>query len=149
MVLRHIQPNKISRIKHICQKKKILLSIANNHYLAQKIKSEGFHTKEYNINNGITKLRQNKQLIRSTSCHKFTSAMKAQKLGYDFIFYSPIFHTSTHKNSKEIGKIKFNYQTRKLTLPVIALGGINTHNIKKLKKLKIKGFAAIEYFKNN
>ena len=49
VVLRHIQPNKISRIKHICQKKRILLSIANNHYLAQKIKSEGFHTKEYNI----------------------------------------------------------------------------------------------------
>lgn len=150
LIIRNIESYKLAKIKQICLRKNILLSIANNHHMAQQIKSEGFHVKEQHINNGITKLPNNKNLIRSISCHTRSSALKAQKLGYDFILYSPIFNTSTHtdyyKKDHAIGTIKFSLQTKNLIIPIIALGGINKKNINRLKRLNIKGFAAIDYY---
>ena len=43
---------------------------------------------------------------------------------------------------------KFNLLSKLVLMNVIALGGINKKNIKKLKMVNCSGFAAIRYFKN-
>lgn len=150
LILRYVEPDRLSLIKRICRERRIFFSIAQNHYMAQKIKSNGLHIKEKDMNVGIAKLGNHKNMIHSVACHSVRSAIRAQKLGYDFILYSPIFDTSTHKNNRKynrgIGVIKFNLQTRYLNIPVIALGGVKTNKIRKLKSLNIIGFAAIEYY---
>ena len=65
---------------------------------------------------------------------------------------SPIFETTSHKDSKIIGTInlakivrnfqKFNFCKKKL----YALGGINSTNIKKVRMSKVDSFGAIDYF---
>ena len=62
------------------------------------------------------------------------------------IFLSPIFK-STAKN-KCLGIINFNNLSKYTKKPIIALGGINKNKLKLLKQSKIKGFAAISFFKN-
>ena len=127
----------------MCLEKKIYFFIANHPYLAQKYKADGLHAKEKDLHNSILKLPH---IYHSVSCHNIMAALQAQKLGYDFIFYSPIFKSTTHNDNKYLGRMKFNLQTRFLKIPVIALGGINNHNIKQLQNLNIKGFAAIDYY---
>lgn len=150
LILRHIEPAKLSLIKSICRERRIFFSISQDYYMAQKIKADGLHIKERDMNSGITKLGNNKNMIHSVACHSVKSAIKAQRLGYDFILYSPIFTTSTYKKNKKhnegMGVVKFNMQTRFLKIPVIALGGIKKDNMIQLRRLNMIGFAAIEYY---
>lgn len=67
---------------------------------------------------------------------------KIQKV--NFIFLSPLFKNP--KNKKYLGINKFNLMANH-NKNIIALGGINENNIKKLKILNIKGYATINYFK--
>ena len=148
VILRYVLPNQLESIAKLCANKGIHLFITDQYILKEQVNIAGIHFKErdmYKIKNyrsiGI------KKLLYSTSCHNLRSALKAQRLGYDFILYTPIFKTSTHKNSDFLGRQRFNLQTRFLKIPIIASGGVNQINIKQLKGLNIKGFAAIDYFK--
>ena len=69
--------------------------------------------------------------------------MKKKKQGMDIIVLSPIFRVSKSKNS--LGAIRFNLLSRYIKLKIIALGGINTNNIKRLNMLNCNGFASISY----
>ena len=70
-----------------------------------------------------------------------------EKQGVQLIFLAPLFKTT--KNNKFLNTTKFNFLASKTNKKVVALGGINSKNIKRLKILKIHGFAGITYFENN
>ena len=69
------------------------------------------------------------------------------------VFFSPIFKTSSHKNQRPLGL--FNYvKIAKIFNQKIAknnffpLGGIDLQNLRRLNKINITGFGAIDFFKN-
>ena len=70
-----------------------------------------------------------------------------EKQGAQLIFLSPIFKTI--KKKKFLNPVKFNYLASKTSKKVIALGGITSKNLNRLKMIKTIGFAGISYFKNN
>ena len=92
------------------------------------------------------------KFIFSFSCHNLKSALKAQKSGFDMIFISPIFPTTSHLNTKNMGLknlAKISLKTKNinyLKTAVYALGGINESNILSIRKLNLAGFAAISLF---
>jgi thiamine-phosphate pyrophosphorylase len=147
VILRYVPSKLLQHIYNLCKVKKIYLFLAYDYKDSKSIKLDGVHVKEQNLYHAIAKLGNRKPLLLSAACHNFRSAMQAQKLGYDFILYSPIFKTSSHINSTFLGLTKFRLQTKFLNIPIIALGGISKYNIKQLKTLTIKGFAAIDYFR--
>ena len=63
----------------------------------------------------------------------------------DLIVLSPIFKVNKKRNYLNISR--FNILANNTKKGVIALGGINYSNIKKLKMLNINGFASITFFK--
>ena len=69
------------------------------------------------------------------------------RAGVELIFISPIFKTP--KSKKFLNPIKFNFLALKTKKKVIALGGINSTNLKRLNMIKAYGFAGISYFENN
>ena len=60
------------------------------------------------------------------------------------IFLAPIFRVKKKKNHLNIHK--FNLLARSNKADFLALGGISTNNITKLKTLHIKGFGGINFF---
>jgi len=114
--------------------------------MAYKLKADGIHLKEKNRFRPVKDLSS--RFYISTSCHSVTSAKLAEKSGKDFIFMSPIFETTSHKNVKPLGRLRFSLAIKSLKIPVIALGGINNKNLPLLNNLKISGFAAIDFFRN-
>ena len=62
------------------------------------------------------------------------------------IFISSIFPIRKSKNHLDI--TKFNLLSKLTKKPIIALGGINKNNIKKLNMTNAYGFASINYIKN-
>ena len=75
------------------------------------------------------------------------------------MFLSPIFNTTSHKDSRPIGLLKLaKIISKQINIgyfinKVYILGGINTENLKKIQNTsflssKIQGFGAIDYFKS-
>ena len=67
---------------------------------------------------------------------------KKQKV--DLIFISPIFKVK--KKTEFLDICRFNILSKTSKKNVIALGGINKQNIKKIKMVNCSGFAGISYF---
>jgi thiamine monophosphate synthase len=72
--------------------------------------------------------------------------------GCKIIFFSPIFFTSKYSTNKTLGITRFNLISLKWNLKLIALGGINLSNYKKIMMTKAVGFGVktlINYSKKN
>ena len=63
------------------------------------------------------------------------------------IFLSPLFKTKKSKHF--LNTVKFNLLTLKTNKKIIALGGIDTRNVKRLRMINAFGFASISYFNKN
>ena len=81
------------------------------------------------------------------SAHNISEIKIKEKQNCEEIFLSPIFKTDKHKNY--LGTTKFNLQTLESKRDVIALGGINLKNIKKINLTKSRGIASISWIKKN
>ena len=66
-----------------------------------------------------------------------------EKQGVDAIFLASLFN----KKMTYLGIERFKILKNQTKLKIIALGGLNQNNIKKLKLLNVFGFAAISFFK--
>ena len=81
------------------------------------------------------------------SAHSVDEIKIKEKQGAKLIFISPLFKTIKKKHF--LNPIKFNFLASKTKEKVIALGGISSKNINKIKLTKSYGFGAISYFKKN
>ena len=79
------------------------------------------------------------------SAHNYREIIIKEKQGCEEIFISPIFFNK--KNKSYLGVIKFNYLALATNRKIIALGGINQSNIKRLLCTKSKGYAGISGIK--
>ncbi len=134
----------------------IKILIGKDIHLALKLKANGIHFSDNDIIplKFLQKKSFHKDFIFSFACHSEKSLKKAQKIKPNLVFLSPIFATTSHHGAKSFGSLKFvkiitqNKNSKYACLPIFALGGINKNNLKFIKKLKIKGFGAIDYFLN-
>ena len=81
------------------------------------------------------------------SAHNIPEIKTKEKQGVNLIFLSPLFKTK--KNNKFLDIVKFKNLSKNTNKKIIALGGLNVKNIKKIKNLNIYGYASISYIKNN
>ena len=141
---RPIKENIITKIKKECHKsgKKIFLS--NNVNLALKLKLDGVYIPSFDKTIYL-KLKINKNLRILGSAHNLLEIKIKEKQGVDTIFISPLF--KLNKTNKFLDINKFNLLSKLTKKKVVALGGINEKNIKKIKLLNCDGFAAIKYLR--
>ena len=81
------------------------------------------------------------------SAHNISEVKIKEMQNCEEIFISPIFKTSKHKNFLNI--LKFNLITKETKVKIVALGGINDQNLKKINLTKSKGVASISWIKKN
>ena len=122
---------------------KILLH--GDYALAEELKADGVHLKSTQFSD-IEKAKA-LGLFVLISTHTVDEAKKAEFLGADMITFSPIFTTPNKGEPKGIEELKS--LVIKLSIPVIALGGIITkEQIYSCKNAGAFGFASIRYFKD-
>ena len=141
------KPNieEIIKFKKFCKKKKIKLLISNYLDLAIKHKLDGFYIPSFNKNFFLKKNCYPKNFILAGSAHNTKEIRIKEKQNVDLIFLSPIF--KTHKKNDFLGIIKFKNLSNFSKKPIIALGGLNNKNIKKLKMTNSIGIAGISHVK--
>ena len=104
----------------------------------------------HSASNGIDNLYIRKfapGLISGKSVHSAKEAVKAEKDGYSYILFGPVFRTPAKvKYGKPQGLKKLGEVCSSVKIPVFAVGGINPQRIKKCINAGAYGVAAIREF---
>lgn len=88
-----------------------------------------------------------KNMISGKSVHSLKEAVEAEKAGYDYLIFGPIYRTPAKvKYGKPQGINNLKEICSKVKIPVFAVGGINPNRIKKCLKAGAYGVAAIREF---
>ncbi len=137
------------KILKICRKNKVKLIINDNPHLALKVNAHGCHLGQRDMNIfDARKILKNK--IIGVTCHNSIKLAKiASSSGANYIALGAFFKTRTKKvthkaNIKSLTKIK-----KLINLPIVAVGGINEINYKKLLLNKADFLAISSYIWNN
>ena len=131
-------------LKNFCKKNNFKLFLSNNIKLALKFKLNGVYIPAFNKQINYIKYPIPINFSIIGSAHNTKEILIKQKQGCELIFLSPIFEVK--KITTFLNISKFNILTLNKKIKFIALGGINKKNSKRLKLLRINGFAGISYF---
>ncbi len=71
-------------------------------------------------------------MILGISASNLNEALRAQKLGADYIGFGPVFGTPIKPGVKPSGIKELKKVMKRVTIPVVAIGGIDKHNIRQV-----------------
>ncbi len=137
------------KVKKICKKYKVKFLINDDPKLAKKIKADGCHLGQKDMN--ILKARKilKNQIIGCTCHNSIKLAKKAIKDGADYLAFGA-FYSSLTKKVKYKANIKILKSANKITnKPIVAIGGVRLKNYKKLLLNKANFLAISSYIWNN
>ena len=137
------------RIKKICKKLKIKFLVNDNPLLAKKINADGCHLGQKDMNLLEARKLLGKKIIGITCHNSLKLAKVAIKDGADYIAFGAFFSTKTKKvnykaNIRILKKLKMSKN-----IPIVAIGGINNLNFKKLLLNNADFLAISGYIWNN
>ena len=133
----------IVSLHKFCKKNNYKFFLSNNIKLAVKLKLDGAYIPSFNKDTKHLSYSFTKNFLILGSAHNNKEIKIKQKQSVKIIFLSSIFK----KNKNYLGINKFKLLSKLTYLKVIALGGVSSTNLKKLKLLNCYGFAGISYFK--
>lgn len=123
----HTAALEIMRLKKGCE----FLFIINDYAdVAKEVGADGVHVGENDMSVGEIRKRYGRDLIVGYSSHSIEEAMRAKNAGADYVAFGAIFPTKTKGPGHPVqGLGKLSALTEKMTIPVVAIGGINRNNI--------------------
>ena len=137
------------KIKKICSKFNVKFLINDDVYLAKKLNADGCHLGQKDMD--IIKARKliGKKIIGITCHNSIKLAKIAIKNKADYLAFGA-FNSSKTKNVKYKASVNLLRKARKITkTPIVAIGGINSDNYKKLLLNKANFLAISGYIWNN
>jgi len=137
------------KIKKICKKYKVKFLINDNPLLAQKLNADGCHLGQKDMD--LIKARKilKKKIIGVTCHNSINLAKRAIEAGADYLAFGA-FYTSKTKIVKYRASLTILKSVKKITSqPIVAIGGINLNNYKKLLLNKANFLAISGYIWNN
>ena len=126
---------KIARnIKKITKKHKVKLIINDDYILASKINADGCHMGQ--LDGSIVKARKKlKKKILGITCHNSKELAKiAIKNKADYVAFGSFFKSKLKQNAKKANLHILRWAKKNVKKPIVAIGGINNKNYKKLLK---------------
>ena len=132
----------IIKIKNYCKKKGNKFLLSNNIKLAVKLNLDGAYIPSFNNDKKHLSYSLKKKFIILGSAHNIHEIKTKESQNINKILLSSIFK----KNNNFLGVYRFKLLSLLTKKPVIALGGISNHNLKKLNHTNCIGFAGISFF---
>ncbi|MDH3590847.1 MAG: thiamine phosphate synthase [Planctomycetota bacterium] len=80
------------------------------------------------------------------SAHNLDEVGQLEREGADYLFLSPVFATSSHPDAEPLGLEHYREAVLRASVPVIALGGVTSENVRLVAQAGGHGAAAIDGF---
>jgi len=138
------------KIKKITKKNKVRLLINDNPFVAKKVDADGCHIGQNDMNfNSCKKILGRKKIIGITCHNSKKLAIKAKEFGANYIAFGSFFKSSTKKTTLKADKKILRWAKKKISMPIVAIGGINDSNYKKILLNGANYIACSNYVWNN
>lgn len=130
-------------LKGLCRKYDVPLIINDDVELAVKSDADGVHVGQKDMDVREARKLLGPDKILGVSARTVEQAVSAEKFGADYLGCGDVFGTATKKDA---GRLELNVLKdicNAVSIPVVAIGGIKSDNIIKLKGSGISGIAVI------
>lgn len=130
-------------IRKICNKYKVPFVIDDNVEIALKSNADGVHLgqNDMSIKQARNILGENK--VIGATARTVEQAVKAFQEGADYIGSGAVFATSTKSDTVPLSYENLYKICHSVNIPVVAIGGINSENVKNLSGSGISGIAVV------
>ena len=137
------------KIKVICKKYKVKFIVNDDPRLAKKLNADGCHLGQNDTSISEARKMIGNKIVGITCHNSIKLAKKAIKEKVNYIAFGAFFSTKT-KKVKFKATTKILNKVKKLTkTPIVAIGGINNYNYKKLLLNNANLLAISSYVWNN
>jgi len=142
---------KISKkIKKITRKNNVKFLINDKPFVAKMVGANGCHIGQKDTNFARSRKILGKNKIIGITCHNSKKlALKAKKYGANYVAFGSFFKTSTKKTAFKANLTILRWAKKKINMPIVAIGGINSSNYKKILSNGADFVACSSYVWNN
>ena len=138
------------RIKKITKKNKVKLIINDKPFVSKAVNADGCHIGQKDMNFLMSRKILGKKKIIGMTCHNSKKlAMKGKKIGVDYIAFGSFFKSTTKKTRYKANLALLRWARKKINIPIVAIGGINNSNYKKILSNRADFIACSNYVWNN
>jgi thiamine-phosphate pyrophosphorylase len=131
------------QLKEICEDKAVFI-IDDHVDIAHTVNADGVHIGQDDVSVETARLLLGEDKIIGLTVHNVEEALEAEKHGADYIGLAPIFKTDTKEDSGvPCGSEMITRVKEKVSLPIIAVGGINKDNVSDVISKGADGVVAV------
>ena len=127
----------------LCHRHNVPLLINDNVDIALKSGADGVHVGQDDMEAAAVRRNLGRDMIIGVTAKTVEQALRAQDAGADYLGSGAVFGTTTKTNAKPMTAELLTSITRSVSIPVVAIGGINRSNILRLKGTGISGAAIV------
>jgi len=137
------------KIKKITSRHKVKFIVNDNFNLAIKVKADGCHMGQLDGSIKIAKKKLKNRIIGITCHNSKVLAKKAIKDRASYIAFGSFFKSKLKPNAKKTNIDILKWSKKNIKKPIVAIGGINNFNYKKLIKSGAKYIAISSFIWDN
>ena len=138
------------KIKKVVKKNNVKFLINDKPIIAKMIEADGCHIGQKDTDLIIARKILGKNKIIGVTCHNSKKlALKAKKYHADYVAFGSFFKSSTKKTAFKANLEILRWAKKKISMSVVAIGGINSTNYKKILLNGANFIACSNYIWNN
>lgn len=131
------------RIRDLCRSWRVPFVINDNVELAAELDADGVHVGQSDLEAEAARRILGPDKIIGVSVKTVEQALKAQAAGAAYLGVGAVFPTQSKQDADSITRDALTGITRAVEIPVVAIGGIQEHNIMELTGCGVDGVAVI------
>ncbi len=137
-------PEHTKKLKKLCTNFKVTFIINDNPQLAKEVKADGVHLGEEDGSYDETRQLLGDKAIIGISCYdSLDLAIEAEKQGANYVAFGAFFPSKTKQNTRRPDLDLLIQAREKLSIPIVAIGGITPENGRPLVEAGADYIAAI------
>jgi len=138
------------KIKKIVKKNNVKFLINDKPLVAKIVGADGCHIGQKDINYISARKILGKNKIIGVTCHNSKKlALKAKRQGANYVAFGSFFKSTTKKSAFKANLEILRWAKKKINMPSVAIGGINSSNHKKILSSGADYIACSSYVWNN
>ena len=132
-----------AKLKELCARYKVPYVVNDSVEIALAIDADGVHVGQSDIKGRDIRRIIGSDKILGISAGTAQEAIAAENAGADYIGVGAVFGTSTKKNARNLTVEKLKEISSAVSIPVVAIGGINGNNLMELSGSGVDGVAVV------
>lgn len=135
--------NLAKAVRHITNKYNVPLIINDRIDIALSVGAQGVHIGQSDIPASVARKIIGKDMLLGVSASFLSEAIRAQNDGADYLGVGAMFPTGTKSDAAAVSLNELQKIRKAVSIPIVAIGGINKENASQLIGIGINGLAVV------